>query len=89
MKRDSIRLHNAAAAIRFEKIGSSSAITLPSNASRMKAVVMAPHAYGPGAILGAWRVQRTTPNKPLAGHLVATLPPEPPPPLPAPTSIQL
>jgi hypothetical protein len=48
-----------------------------------------PHAYGPGALLGAWARPAPTPNKPLAGHLVATLPPEPPPLLPALTSIQL
>jgi hypothetical protein len=41
-----------------------------------------PHAYGPGALLGAWACPAPTPNKPLAGHLVAILPPEPPPPLP-------
>jgi hypothetical protein len=41
MKKDSIRLGNAAAAIRLEKMGISSAITLPSNAPRMKTVVMA------------------------------------------------
>jgi hypothetical protein len=41
MKKVWIRLGNAAAAIRLDKIGSSSAITLPSNATRMKTVVMA------------------------------------------------
>jgi hypothetical protein len=36
----------------------------------------AAHAYGPGALLGAWARPAPKPNKPLAGHLVATLLPE-------------
>jgi len=33
---------------------------------------IAPHAYGPGALLRAWARPTPTPNKPLAGHLVAS-----------------
>jgi hypothetical protein len=36
--------------------------------------ISAPHAYGPGALLGVWARPAPTPNKLLAGHLVATLP---------------
>jgi len=48
------------------------AVTNPrsTEAPRPMYAVSAPHAYSPGALLGAWERPAPIPNKLLAGHLV-------------------